>query len=230
MSSEVVYLPMPRIRKNILSIEEAIAYRRSIRNYRSEPLSIEQLSQILWATYGVSNPSRELKTSPSAGATYPLEVYVIVKTNSVKLKNDSYLEPGVYRYDWREHKLILVEKGDFSRELARACLEQSWVANAPVNIVLVAVFERTTMYYGERGYRYVYIDTGHAGQNIYLESTALGLGTVAIGAFYDDEVSKVVGLKENEKPLYVFPIGVPVKKYTVSEEEIHKYIEKNRRT
>ncbi|MEM1676025.1 MAG: SagB/ThcOx family dehydrogenase [Desulfurococcaceae archaeon] len=227
--NDVIYLPLPRIRKNLLSVEEAFAYRRSIRNYRNEPLTIEQLSQLLWTTYGISHPGKELKTSPSAGATYPLNVYVVVKTNGVKLENGKYLEPGIYKYDWRKHALINVKKGDYSKELSRACLDQSWVFNAPVNIVLTAVFERTTMYYGERGVRYVYIDTGHAGQNIYLEATALGLGTVAVGAFIDDEVSRVIGLEPGEKPVYVFPVGVPVKTYIVKEEDIHEYINRFRK-
>lgn len=228
LEDSIVYLPLPRIRKNILSTEESIAYRRSIREYRDEPLTIEQLSQILWATYGVTDPSREFKSVPSAGATYPLEIYVVVKTNSVKLENGSYLEPGVYRYDWRKHVLIIVKKGDYSRELMRAALNQEWVSDASVNIVIAAVFERTTRRYGERGIRYVYMEVGHAGQNIYLEATALGLGCVVIGAFYDDDVSRVVGLSSDEKPMYIVPIGIPFEQYRVSEQDLHNYILRNR--
>jgi len=222
-------LPHPRIRRDVLSVEETLAYRRSVRSFRNEPIKIEQLSQLLWATYGVTLPRRGFKTAPSAGATYPLEVYVVVKPRGVEAGQGEYVAPGSYKYSWRKHSLLLVKEGDLSRDLMRACLDQSWVGAAPVNIVLAAVFERTTRYYGERGVRYVYLDAGHVGQNIYLEATALGLGTVAIGAFIDEEVKRVVGMAEDEEPVYVFPVGVPVKEYRVSEEELREYIEKNRR-
>ncbi|MEM0380306.1 MAG: SagB/ThcOx family dehydrogenase [Desulfurococcaceae archaeon] len=232
IGGEIIYLPLPRIRSgdHVLSVEEAIAYRRSIREYLDQPITIQQLSQILWATYGVTDPLREFKTVPSAGATYPLEIYVVVKTNGVILENNEYLEPGVYKYDWRRHALILVKKGDFSRDLMREALNQEWVGNARVNIVIAAVFERTTRRYGDRGVRYVYMEVGHAGQNVYLISTSLGLGCVVIGAFNDDGVSRVVGLSSDEKPLYIISIGVPKTPYRVSEQSIHNYILNNRKT
>jgi len=223
-SGEKIYLPLPRIRRDVLSVEEALAYRRSIREYRDEPLTIEQLSQLLWAAYGISETKYGFKTTPSAGATYPLEIYAVVKTRGVKINATHYLEPGSYKYVADQHMLILVKRGDLSEELMRAALGQKWVGDAPVNIVIAAVFERTTRVYGDRGVRYVYMEVGHAGQNIYLEATALGLGCVVIGAFYDDEVSRVVGLESGEKPLYIIPVGVPVKAYRVSEKEIHEYI------
>jgi len=224
----VVYLPLPRIRKDVLSVEEAIAYRRSIRSYRNEALSIQQLSQILWAAYGVSDPYNRLKTTPSAGATYPLEIYVVVKTNGVLVDNNTYLKPGSYKYLADKHALVLVKEGDLSKELMEASLNQEWVGEAPVNIVIAAVFERTTRIYGDRGVRYVYMEVGHAGQNIYLEATALNLGCVVVGAFHDTMVKQVVGLGENEEPMYVIPIGVPEKTFRVSEEDIHRYIIENR--
>lgn len=225
----VVYLPMPRIRRDVLSVEEALAYRRSIRSYRDEPLTIEQLSQLLWATYGITDPRRGFKTCPSAGATYPLVIYVVIGEKGVVLGNGSYLKAGSYRYDPYSHSIELVKEGDLRAELAQAALGQEWVREAPINIVICAVYERTTRVYGERGYRYVYMEVGHAGQNIYLEATAIGLGTVVVGAFYDDAVRVIIGAKPNEHPLYIVPVGVPEKPYRVSEEQIWRFIESNRR-
>jgi len=219
-----VYLPLPKIRGDVLSVEEALAYRRSIREYRDEPITIEQLSQLLWAAYGISETKYGFKTTPSAGATYPLEVYVVVKPRGVRVNETHYLEPGSYKYIPEQHALVLVKRGDLSGELMSATLGQEWVGTAPVNIVIAAVFERTTRVYGERGVRYVHMEVGHAGQNIYLEATALGLGCVVVGAFYDDEVARVVGLADNEKPMYVIPVGVPERVYIVSEQDIHNYI------
>lgn len=121
------------------------------------------------------------------------------------VSNVENLPPGLYHYNGEEHTLELIRKGDLREELAEACLGQRCVATAPVNIVIVAHFERTTSRYGERGIRYVYMDTGHMGQNIYLQATALGLGTVAVGAFYDEKVKEVLGVEGH--PVYVFPVG-----------------------
>ena len=163
------------------------------------------------------------RASPSAGATYPLEIYVVVGNNGVK-----GLAPGVYRYQPHSHSLVLVKKGDVREELYSACLNQEWIRDAPVVLVIAADYERTTRVYGERGIRYVHMEVGHVGQNIYLEATALGLGTVAVGAFYDDEVRVIIGAPENHHPLYVMPVGVPVKPYEVTPQEIYNYIEMNR--
>lgn len=192
-----IKLPEPRI-KGEMSLEEAIYRRKSIRRYTSEPLTLGELSQVLWAAYGVNIWGK--RTSPSAGARYPFEVYTVV--SSVE-----GLEPGLYHYDGKEHVLKLIREGDLREELARACLGQRCVATAPVNIVIVAHYERTTSRYGERGIRYVHIDAGHMGQNIYLQATALGIGTVAVGAFRDEEVKKVIDVKGD--PLYIFPLGRP---------------------
>jgi len=221
-------LPYPRIRRDVLSVEEALAYRRSIRRFRDEPLTIDQLSQLLWATYGVNDPRRGFRTTPSAGACYPIEVYVVIREKGVK-NNDEFLEPGSYRYDPFKHALSIVKKGDLSKQLTRACLNQDFVGRAPVNIVLAAVYERTTRYYGERGYRYVYIDIGHAAQNLYLEATAIGLGCVGVGAFIDDDVKEIVGLRNGEHPVYILPVGVPLVEYRVSEQDIRRYIDEHRK-
>ncbi|MDK2783749.1 MAG: hypothetical protein PWQ32_1338 [Thermococcaceae archaeon] len=192
-----VELPAPRL-KGEMSVEEAINLRKSIRKYKDEPLTLEEVSQILWAAYGINAWGK--RTSPSAGACYPFEVYVAVS----KVEG---LKPGLYHYDGKTHSLELVREGDLNKPLARACLNQRHVETAPINIIIVAHYERTTRRYGERGYRYVHIDAGHMGQNIYLQVTALKLGTVAVGAFIDEEVKKVLDVPG--EPLYIFPVGVP---------------------
>lgn len=179
-------------------LSQLLLKRRSIRRYGRGSLKLEELSQILWATYGLVDKNR--RVVPSAGATYPIEVYVFVK-------NVENLKPGIYKYNEDKNTLILMREGDFSGDLASACLNQEWVYRAPVNIVLVAVYERTTSWYGERGFRYIYMEAGHVGQNIYLASTELNLGTVAVGAFHDEDVKRIIGLRDEYIVLYVFPIG-----------------------
>jgi len=224
MSNEtVINLPLPKFKIGKLTVEEAIAYRRSIREYVSKPITLIQLSQLLWAAQGITNTRHGFRAAPSAGATYPLEVYVVVKEGGVE-----GLPAGIYRYDPYTHLLRLIRKGDYSLELYRASLEQPWVKDAAVNIVITAVYERTTGRYGDRGVRYVHIEVGHVGQNIYLEATNLGLGTVTVGAFYDDEVSKILGVGPDEHPLYIMPVGIPERQYRVSEEEIQEFILRNR--
>lgn len=197
LGMEEVVLPKPDTSSPLM---ELLLKRKSVRKYADEALTLNELSKLLWATYGLVDSKRHV--APSAGATFPIEVYVFAR-------RVEGLEPGIYRYDDRGHKLVLVKKGDFSRELSRACLDQRWVREAPVNIVLVAYYERTTRWYGERGFRYIYMEAGHVGQNIYLAATEMGLGTVAIGAFEDDELLKLIGLGENYIALYVFPVGKP---------------------
>lgn len=195
----IITLPSP-ITETYLG--KLLKERRSVRSYREGSLTLQELSSLLWYAYGCVEPGCERRTSPSAGATFPFEIYVSVKKDGVE-----GLEPGIYRYNAEENKLEEVLKGDFSRELAKACLGQRWVLNAPVNIILVAVAERTTEYYGERGWRYIFNEAGHIGQNIYLASVEMELGTVAVGAFHDDQVSKVLNLPEGYVPVYVFPVG-----------------------
>jgi len=195
----VVILPEPSL-KGEMSVEEAIYRRRSIRDYTGEPISLRELGQILWAAQGITLPSRGFRAAPSAGATYPLEIYVSVREGGV-----TDLAPGIYHYDPFNHVLTLVRPGDHSRELARAALDQRWVREGSICLIIAADFERTTSVYGERGIRYVYMEAGHVGQNIYLQATSLGLGTVAVGAFYDEEVRSIVGCAE--QPIYLFPVG-----------------------
>ncbi|GBC70646.1 hypothetical protein HRbin02_00414 [Candidatus Calditenuaceae archaeon HR02] len=198
---EKISLPPPRYNSSV-SIEYALKVRRSIREYENKPLTLEQVAQLAWAAQGITDERYGFRTAPSAGATYPLEIYIICKKNGVE-----GLSEGVYHYLPREHALELVKRGDYSRELMSACLDQEWVRDAAVNIVITANYERTTYRYGERGrIRYVHMEVGHVGQNVYLQCVSLGLGCVVIGAFYDEEIKRILGV--DEEPLYVIPVGV----------------------
>jgi SagB-type dehydrogenase family enzyme len=219
-----VFLPLPRPISRV-SVEEAILLRRSIRDYTEDPVALEHLALILWAAYGITEPCLGFRAVPSAGATYPLEVYVVVGARGVVSSVGAYLEPGVYKYDAHRHSLKLVKEGDYRRELAEAALGQPWVEEAPVSVVVFAVFERTTRVYGERGrVRYVPMEVGHLGQNVYLVATALGYGCVVVGAFYDDRVKAVVGAGAGEEPMYIIPIGVPARRRYVAFEDVWNYI------
>ncbi len=187
-----------------ISVEEALAKRRSIRDYSKDPLNLKQVSQLLWAAQGITETRYGLRTSPSAGGTYPLELYVVVAENSV-----AELKVGVYQYVPKDHSLILRSTADLRGALSVAALGQKWVAEAPINIVIAAIYERTTKVYGDRGVRYVHMEVGHVGENIYLQATALGLGTVTIGAFHDEEVQRILTLPSEQKPLYIMPVGRP---------------------
>ena len=176
-----VELPSPET-TDTMSVEEAIQRRRSIRSYADEPLSLQDISQLMWAAQGITDPVGNLRAAPSAGATYPLEVYVVVGRNCVIA-----LDEGLYRYDLYEHHLEYILEGDLRSSLAEAALGQGWVREAPINIVIAAVYERTTSRYGERGIRYVHMEVGHVGQNLYLLAEARGLGMVVVGAFHDDQ-------------------------------------------
>jgi SagB-type dehydrogenase family enzyme len=223
----MIKLPPPKITGGI-SLNEAILMRRSVRNFSSQPITLEHLSQILWSAQGINELRQELRTSPSAGATYPLILYVVVGTESVRYEN-GFLREGVYRYDWRSHTLISVREGDIRKELYLACLNQEWILNAPISVIIAADYRRTTWRYGSRGIRYVHMEVGHVGQNIYLQVAALGLGTVAVGAFEDGKVKKILSLPPNEEPLYIMPVGVSKKERKVEQNELIEYFEINRR-
>ena len=191
-------LPEPRYDSNV-SLEETLLKRRSVRDYTDEPLTLHEVSQLLWAAQGITDPAG-LRTAPSAGALYPLEVYVVV--GSVQS-----LSPGVYRYEPDGHQLVKTVDDDKRAGLAAAALEQGCVKEGAINIVFTAVYERTTQKYGERGIRYVHMEVGHAAQNVYLQAVAFNLGTVVIGAFHDDQVMEILSLPQQEQPLYIMPVG-----------------------
>jgi SagB-type dehydrogenase family enzyme len=194
----VVPLPEPRI-DGPMPLEQALAARRSIREYGADSLSLAELGQLLWAAQGITD-GRGFRTAPSAGATYPLQVLVCAG-------NVTGLAGGVYRYRLDSHDLLPVQAGDYRAELAGAALDQSWMSSAPAVLALAAIYERTTARYGERGIRYVHMEVGHAAQNVYLQAMALGLGTVFVGAFHDDRVKAVLALDDQEVPLGLMPVG-----------------------
>ncbi len=185
-----------------VSIEEAISSRRSVRSYKDESLSLEKISQLLWSGQGITEKDTGKRSAPSAGATYPLELYLVVK-------DAKELEPGVYHYLPDENSLVKVFEGDAYSDLKMAALGQSQVEEAAINLVISALYERTMNHYGERGRRYVHMEAGHVSQNLYLQAQSLNLGTVAIGAFNEKKIKKILKLPENEKPLYIMPVGKP---------------------
>lgn len=185
------------------SVEEAVTARRSRREYGERALSRRELGQLLWAAQGVTDRASGHRAAPSAGALYPLELYVVIGTSGVV-----DLESGVYRYRPTTHELARGKAGEFQSELRAAALDQRAVEEAAVDIVVCAVDERMTGTYGERGRRrYVPMEAGHVGENLYLQAESLALSTVAIGAFDDDRVRAVVGAPSGQRPLYVFPVG-----------------------
>ena len=179
----MIKLPKPDFEG--ISLEKAIRKRKSIRSYSDKPLTKKEISQLLFSA----------KSAPSAGATYPIDIYLLVN-------RAEDIEAGLYYYS--DNSLEQIKKGDFGKELAGYCLGQEMIADASVVVLLVAKFERTTSAYGERGKRYVYMEAGHIGENIYLQCESLGLGTVAIGAFRDEEVDKFIG---TGRCIYILPIG-----------------------
>lgn len=208
----IINLPSPQLKGNV-SLEETIARRRAVRKYREDPLSLPQLSQILWSAQGITG-SRGFRAVPSAGATYPLEIFVVVGRQAVIAREPRQstreLQAGIYHYEVDSHSLILHKAGDLRPDLARATLDQQFIIHAPVTIVMCALYHRTSEIYGRRGERYIHIEVGHAGENVHLQAVALGLATVGVGAFRDEEVREVLGLEEQIRPLYIMPVGKPV--------------------
>ena len=198
--SEIIKLPPPRTASDV-SIEKAILLRRSVRDYAAEDIGLSDLSQLLWAAQGITG-SGDLRAAPSAGATYPLETYAVIG-------RVPGLSAGIYKYRPASHELVRTHHGAVLEKLATACLGQGCVRDAAAVIVLAAVHGRTTDVYGKRGTRYVDNEVGHVAENIHLQAVALGLGTVAVGAFNDDAVGTVLRIGEEEKVMYLVPVGKP---------------------
>ena len=194
-----VALPAPRLDGGAV-LERALAERRSVRAFARGALTLSQVAQLLWAAQGVTHGDG-MRTAPSAGALYPLELYLVA--GEVR-----ELAPGVYRYVAGKHRLEPVATGDLRRLLCAAALAQECVAVGAAVFVFTAVERRTTRKYGPRGVRYVHIEVGHAAQNLALQATALGLGSVTIGAFEDAAVARLLRLPADEVPLYLMPVGL----------------------
>jgi SagB-type dehydrogenase family enzyme len=195
---EFVKLPQPCLDGSV-ALEQALLLRRSIRTYSRDPLTVDEMTQLLWAAQGVTHP-RGYRTAPSAGALYPLELYAFIG-------RVVGLPTGFYRYRCLEHALELKTSRDLRQELCSAALNQRPVERAPVSFLFTAVYGRATPTYGSRGVRYADLEAGHAAQNLCLQAVALGLKSVLIGAFQSDAVKKLAALPGGEEPLLVIPVG-----------------------
>ena len=193
-----IELPSPTVMSG-QPLETLLQQRRSVRSFSMVQLSLAEIGQLLWATQGITSP-QGLRTAPSAGALYPLELYVVTG-------NVEGLPPAVYHYHPKDHHLIKVLEGDQRRMLARTALGQSWISDSAAVVVIAAKYKRTTRKYGERGIRYVHMEVGHAGQNLFLQAEAMGLATVVVGAFHDDKVDKLLGLPDDIQVLSLMPVG-----------------------
>jgi SagB-type dehydrogenase family enzyme len=198
LAKETIKLPKPDFtgRK---SLEETIKERRSVRKLSSAFLTIDEISQLLWAGQGISSKGG-YRTAPSAGALYPLELFLV--------SGDIHdLSQGIFKYNPNRLELIKQVDGDVRKNLAHAALDQEFIEKAPATIIVSAIYKRTTSKYGERGIKYAHIEVGHAAQNISLQAVALNLGTVMVGAFYDNKVKEILKPEEDEQPNYLIPIG-----------------------
>ncbi|MBW2618668.1 MAG: SagB/ThcOx family dehydrogenase, partial [Deltaproteobacteria bacterium] len=184
--AEMISLPQPSF-KGKVSVEEALKARRTHRSFKTTPLKLAELGQLLWAAYGVTAEKHgyQLKTAPSAGALYPIDLYAVIGDGGV-----AGLEAGVYLYQPTGHGLELVKEGDLRARTAQDSLGQTWMARAPIILVITSEYARITVKYGRRGVLYAHIEAGHVGQNIFLQAEALGLKAGIVGAFDNDRIIK----------------------------------------
>ena len=202
MAAEIA-LPSPSY-KGTVSVEETLKARRTHRSFQPRPLTLKQLSQILWGAYGVTSQryGSFLKTAPSAGALYPLDIYGVVGQGGVET-----LAPGIYHFRPENHSVELVKQGDLRAEVARHALQQMWMAKAPLMLVITGEYNRSSMKYGPRGVTYTHIETGHVGQNIFLQAEAIGLKAGIVGAFNNKKIIRAMGLSSSHDPLLIMPVG-----------------------
>jgi SagB-type dehydrogenase family enzyme len=199
-----VSLPAPQLTGN-LSVEAAIENRRSVRHYSNESVTLDNVSQILWSAQGITNTQYQLRATPSAGQVYPLEVYVIAGPNVTGLKE------GVYQYEPSNNTLEMFMNGDLRGDLSTIADGQPWVKQAPLDILITGNNQKMMDKYPDKdlSIRFVDLEAGHAGENIYLQAESLGLVTVSLGSFDSNQLSQKFELPSNETPLYIFPIGHP---------------------
>jgi SagB-type dehydrogenase family enzyme len=190
--AEIVTLPV--VSRPSVSLDDALRRRRSVRTFSTQPLSQDQVGQLSWAAQGITEPALGLRTAPSAGALFPLELYVV-------------LSNGVFHYEPRGHRLRRLNDVDRRATLARAALGQDAVRLAGADIVITAFTARTRAKYGDRAERYAHLEAGHAAQNVLLEAVALGLAAVPVGAFDDDAVRRAIDVLADETPLYILAVG-----------------------
>ncbi len=198
-----IKLPEPVSTGKVL--EDVVTQRHSVRSFADKPLGLDQLARLLLTADGLSHKQGnwEMRSAPSGGALYPIELYLIVSRVEA-------LEKGLYHFQVSDSSLELVGAGDFAQAVHVASNEQSAVGNSPVTIIMSARFDRSTVKYSDRGYRYTYMEAGCICQNIYLQATALGMGTVAVGAFNDDALNELLGIDgQSEAGLLIMPVGFP---------------------
>lgn len=187
------------------SVDQALRQRKSVRSFAAKPLSKEQLAYLLWASTGIQGRGHgfEFRTAPSAGALYPIETYLVVNTVED-------VPQGLYHYSIKLHGLEELQSGDVSRPVTVAAMGQRMCLQAAVVFIWTAVFQRTKWRYGDRAYRYIYLDAGHIAQNLALAATSLGLGSCQVGALFDDEVNDIIGADGiEESTIYMSVVGWP---------------------
>jgi SagB-type dehydrogenase family enzyme len=187
-----------------VSIEQAIKNRRTTRSFASRALSLNQLSQLLWSASGITEVNGYKRAAPSAGALYPMDVYVVVGQNCVPP-----IEAGIYHYGPGKHHLSEILKGDMRSSIARASLSQMWMSDAPLTMVITAEYKRATVKYGQRGARYALIEAGHIGQNVFLQAQSLDLEAGIVGAFHDAKLIDVMNIPPAHEPVLLMPVGYP---------------------
>lgn len=201
--AEKVKLPSPEV--SSMSVDDALAKRRSVRSFAEKPMTMAQVSAIVLAADGITRERRgvQFRTAPSGGALYPMELYMAAS-------NVTGLTEGLYHFHPADSSLELVEAGDFSNRVHEASFEQGSVGSSPITLIISARWERSTRKYADRGYRYTYIETGAICQNVYLKAASLGLGTVAVGAFNDELTNELLGIDgESEAAILMMPVGLP---------------------
>lgn len=207
-----LYKQFPGVKKIVLpdpneisktSLDNCLKKRKSIREFSDKPITLKQLSYLLWASTGIQRNEHgfDFRTAPSAGALYPIETYLVI--NNVK-----DLSNGVYHYSIKDHTLEELKLGEYGIKTANAALGQDMCAKAAVVFIWTAIFQRSKWKYRQRAYRYIYLDAGHIGENLALASTSLDLGSCQIGALFDEEVNEIVGVDgTSESSIYMSVVG-----------------------
>jgi len=198
-------LPPATVTSN-MSVDQAIKSRRSVRTYSTTSLTLQDVSQLLWASQGITDSERNYRTAPSAGHVFPMEIYLVTGNNSVQ-----GLGAGIYHYNPFNNTLEKIAEGDQRYNLSQAAHQQKWVETAPISLVITGNYQKMKEKYPDEriSTRFVDIEAGHIGENIYLEAVAHGMGTVAIGSFYDDQMINLLKLPSTETPIYIYPVGYP---------------------
>lgn len=201
LKAEIINLPLAQTTGGV-GINQVITKRRSVRRFSSQSLTLNELSQLLWSAQGITDPYGKKRSAPSAGAIYPLKLYVVVKTNGVK-----GIDAGIYLYIPQNHSIRLIKKGDYMRKLAEISYGQFWIEKAPIAFIFCADPQRMMARYRERAWLYIHLEAGMAGENLMLCAVSLELGSCAVGAFWDNKLANLLQLPETQKPLLIIPVG-----------------------